>query len=349
MTNKREKNLDVLRVLATFLVVLLHVSSNYVAVNVKSPNMHFTVGNFFEAITRIGVPIFVMLSGAFILDNTKNKEYKKFYKKTFKKIIIPTLIWSLVYFLYSIGLEFGREIFLGKKIDIGGLIVLWLKGAPFDHLWYMYMIMGLYAVTPILIRLKEDIGEKNTLRLGIGLTFFGMLIYHTSSLFWPVLFIDYMGYFILGYALKKYYILNPKRPFKYILGAIISALLVFSLTEGMARMGWGTNKLYFYGNLTPFVMAGAICVFIAFINMKDIKLNMEGLVKHSFNIYLIHAGILSVINLLINNVFNWTPNPIWYIPVMAVIVFYISYVGSLIIFYFIELLGVKKKKSKLKV
>jgi len=76
--NERNKNLDLLRVLASFMVILLHVSTKYVVENIGSPNLYFTIGNFFNSITRISVPIFVMLSGAFILDNVKNKDYEFF-------------------------------------------------------------------------------------------------------------------------------------------------------------------------------------------------------------------------------------------------------------------------------
>lgn len=287
--NKRNPNLDFLRVLAAFMVVVLHVSVPYVTDNIESPNLYFTIGNFFDSITRISVPIFIMLSGSFLLDNPNNKEYKVFYKKTLKKIILPTLIWSLIYCIYSILLEIFKGI-TGTDANFLVPFLNWVNGEPFYHLWYMYMIIGLYLVTPVIISIKDDIGDNNTFKLGWVLILLGIIISATSKLFWPIQFVEYLGYFILGYSLRKYYISNYIRPLKYILAAIISGLLVFISTELIARMGWlkEYNQLYFYENLSPFVVIGSICIFIVFINMRNVRINatMENLCKHSFNIYI---------------------------------------------------------------
>lgn len=98
---KRDSSLDCLRVLACFLVILLHVSAEYVIDNIENYNFQFTVGNFFDSMSRICVPLFVMLSGAFLLENPKNKDFVNFYKKSIFKIGIPTFVWSLIYVIYS--------------------------------------------------------------------------------------------------------------------------------------------------------------------------------------------------------------------------------------------------------
>lgn len=338
--NTRVNNLDVLRVLAAFMVVLLHVSGEYVTGNIESPNVYFTVGNFFDSIARVSVPIFVMLSGTFLLDNPNNKEYRSFYQKSIKKIIVPTLSWSLIFCIYSLLIQLVKSLIsddIVTRIDYIRPFILWIKGQPFYHLWYMYMLMGLYLISPIMIRLKDDIGEKNTLKLGIALICLGMITTITSTLFWPIKFIEYLGYFILGYSLRKYYNSNAKRPHGFIIVSIISALTVFSLTEIIVRMGWFLDrKLYFYGNLTPFVIIGAISLFVAFVNMKEFKFNINNLAQHSFNIYIIHAGILDVISLITHKILNIEFNPIWYIPVMTIVIFGLSYIGSLIVSWILE-------------
>lgn len=348
MMNTREKNLDALRVLAALMVVLLHVSAGYVTRNMEEPNLYFTVGNFFDSITRVCVPIFVMLSGAFILDNPNNREYKKFYQKMFKNIIVPTLIWSNIYFLYALIKEFMGGVLIGREVNYFIHIKNWMYGRPFYHLWYMYMIIGLYVVSPILIRLKEDIGEKNTLRVGMGLILLGIATEIIGKLFWPIQFIQFLGYFILGYSLRKYYKLNPKKPKGFIIGSILSGLTVFGITEIIVRMGWlGDGKLYFYGYLTPFVIIGAIFLFIGFVNMGDFKIDIGKLAKHSFNIYIIHAGILNIIDLIKSDILGLEFNPIWYIPVMTLIVFGLSYVGSLIVSWIMEFKVSKCVTSKI--
>ena len=89
---QRNKNIDLLRIIACVMVVVLHVSALYVTQNIKNPNIWFTIGNLIDSFMRVSVPIFVLISGAFNLSNNKNKEYNYFYKKTMKNIILPTII-----------------------------------------------------------------------------------------------------------------------------------------------------------------------------------------------------------------------------------------------------------------
>lgn len=58
--------LDILRVLACIAVIMIHASGDYVLDNFGSSN--FMIGNVLDSLSRIGVPIFVMISGSLLLD-----------------------------------------------------------------------------------------------------------------------------------------------------------------------------------------------------------------------------------------------------------------------------------------
>lgn len=73
--NCREKNYDILRIIAAFMVISIHVSAESVSYNIAMPNSIFSFGNFFNSFSRFGVPIFIMLSGAFLLTNPKNTNF----------------------------------------------------------------------------------------------------------------------------------------------------------------------------------------------------------------------------------------------------------------------------------
>lgn len=62
---KRNKSIDNLRTISCFLVILLHVSAGYVIKNIENYNVQFTIGNFYDSLSRICVPIFILLSGGF--------------------------------------------------------------------------------------------------------------------------------------------------------------------------------------------------------------------------------------------------------------------------------------------
>ncbi|WP_054743253.1 acyltransferase [Cellulosilyticum ruminicola] len=333
--NTREKNLDLLRVFAAFLVVMLHTSVRSVTTNIRLCNLNFTIANLFNAATRVAVPTFVLLSGTFLLGNPKNKDFPSFYKKTFYKIVLPTFITSLIYMYYVDVLNYGQALIsharLSEPIRLNPLLIF--KGPCFYHLWYMYMLIGLYMVVPLLIRLKERVGMKNFMIIGCIFLAIDMAIIFYNEHFWPIRFVNYIGYLILGYCLH-YYFSNCKKHSIFIIIAIGCYLLNALATEFIVRQGYfetTEKKLILYGHLTPFVLISTICLFIYFMSLpsKDSKLLIFA--PHTFNIYLVHAGILVIFDQLIHNILKFSIPVIIYIPIMSIVIFLLSYEMSKLI------------------
>lgn len=106
MSNKcREDNYDLLRVICTIAVIVIHVSGIYKnAISYENVFGYLIEKNIvvillYNTLSRFAVPCFVMLSGAFLLSDNRNGEYRTFYRKTVKNIIIPTLVFTVIYFL----------------------------------------------------------------------------------------------------------------------------------------------------------------------------------------------------------------------------------------------------------
>lgn len=330
---RRDRKFDLLRIIACFMVVLLHVSAPYVIQNTDNPNFYFTIGNFYDSISRICVPIFVMISGAFLIDNNKNRDYMLFYKKTYNKIIIPTMIWSFLYFLFYL-MCLMYEDFMGNEVNYLVPLISWINGKPYYHLWYLYMIIGLYLITPFLIMIRDEIGDNRFLKLGYILTFLGFIISITSELFWLIKFINYLGYFILGYSIRKKQDVNFKKSCMFLLYWFITAIGIFIATELIVVNGWlNKNPLYFYENLSPLVLIGSITMFSAFASMGEIRLSplVDRLAEHSFNIYTLHVGILFFVNQIEMKILKVDYNLIWYIPFISILVFILSYGTSILI------------------
>lgn len=96
--------IDILRILATFAVVLLHSAA--IPVSDNNPNtINWQFGNFYDSIARWCVPMFVMISGVFFLQNEKGKNYNQSIKSDYKKIISKNIfristaliIWGMFY------------------------------------------------------------------------------------------------------------------------------------------------------------------------------------------------------------------------------------------------------------
>ena len=81
VTNKRVYYLDILRVIACLSVIMIHVTANYLYTNFGSVN--FVISNIINSLSRIGVPLFVMISGSLLL----NSEYTLSKQKLINRII----------------------------------------------------------------------------------------------------------------------------------------------------------------------------------------------------------------------------------------------------------------------
>ena len=330
----RENNMDLLRIIAAIMVIAAHVGAIYGSnLNTNYPSYYFTIGNFYHSVTRASVPIFIILSGAFLLNNIKNMNYKYFYKKTLKKIVIPTLIFSFLYVLYSICFGVLLSKMQGIPFNFFKPFIEWIKGNPYYHIWYMYMIIGFYAITPTLINIRKIIGDKKFEISGWICMVLGILFNLTSlNLIWPIQFIPYLGYFILGYSLKKRIKADNKKSYiSYLIISIILLISIFIITELSVRFNLLKNNFYFLQPLSPIVVISSICMYISFLKMRNLKMDFSHLAYHTFNIYLLHAGILDTIDLITRHILIENPNPIWYMPVLIIIVFIISYKISVIL------------------
>lgn len=108
MSRERESNYDLLRIISTIMVISIHVSGLYVSA-FTSPNLfgevyknNIEITCLYNVIPRFAVPCFVMISGAFIISDQRNKNYKTFYRKSIKNIGAQIMIYSIIYFVYNI-------------------------------------------------------------------------------------------------------------------------------------------------------------------------------------------------------------------------------------------------------
>ena len=98
--NKREFALDLLRVLACFLVIWQHVTEAYYInpdMTVPSHDEMFLIG-WMNSMTPIEVPLFVMISGYFLLP--LKMDITAFFKRRFTRILIPFVVWCVAYAAY---------------------------------------------------------------------------------------------------------------------------------------------------------------------------------------------------------------------------------------------------------
>lgn len=309
---------DYLRFFAIIAVMLLHISgSSWNSIDVKS--FAWQTFNVFDSIARWGVPIFVMISGALFLN--RDIPPRQIYKKYILRLLIAYVIWSIVYAIFQDGTIIERFVYI-------------IKGHY--HMWFIFMIIGLYALVPLIKPIIEN--EKrvkyfltlslvfailipfiNTLAndfAGEAINKVVLVVKDTLDNTNMQFVLGYTGYFILGYYLNKIEISKNKRIIIYIFG-IIGFIMTIGLNL-VVSMKTNSPCNHYYSTFTINVLFEAIAVFTWFKYRKYEKDKLNNfflkLANYSFGAYLVHALILEQLD----KIFNL--NPLSLNPLVSVIV-----------------------------
>lgn len=139
----RNLSLDMVRLVAIAAVIMIHISAGFVMKN-EIGSSEFVWGNIFDSVSRIGVPLFIMTSGALMLDSRKQVTIKEIFYRRLPKILILLLIWSILYaVMYKIMIPMIKV--GGGRIDFNIKTFIIDIALGHYHLWYLYMQAGLYV------------------------------------------------------------------------------------------------------------------------------------------------------------------------------------------------------------
>lgn len=319
------------RILAAFSVVLLHTAgARIIRVDISSDA--FLWAAFFDCVTRWSVPLFIMLSGMLFLDKKKKISIKTLYTKNIFRMVTAFVFWSYVYNLYTAYAATG---------DIKKSLLVALKNMPGGamHLWFIFVIVGLYIVLPFIKRMTENMtkGEAEYfILLGIILTFLPKTL-SSFEIFKP--FIDYINKFEINYAagyvglfVAGWYINNFEHS-KMFRGAVYTMgfagfAYMFALTVYFSRArGAVADEFMSFKSLSAFLMAAAVMMALKYtfykksFKRKTVS-NLAFYSKYTFGIYLIHEMFLNI-----SAAKGWCilPDmPYIGIPLEAIIVFILS-------------------------
>ena len=162
-TSYRNARLDFLRFFAIVSVVVCHATEavyywdiNFInALSVQSKVFVFSAFTF----GRLGVPIFMFLTGYFLLSRNYDSDgIKSFYKNHLLQLIITSEIWII---LYDIFLSF----FTGENFEWNILIknILFLEHVKMGNMWYIPMILGIYIFIPFIAMMLKQFEIKYVL------------------------------------------------------------------------------------------------------------------------------------------------------------------------------------------
>ncbi|MBM7645062.1 surface polysaccharide O-acyltransferase-like enzyme [Scopulibacillus daqui] len=285
---------DILRIVAICAVVLLHTSAGFLDDYNSSPFSYF-IGDVYDSLTRWCVPVFVMVSGALLLNTNKQETLADFFKKRTTKVVIPFLIWTFVYILY-------RHYHDDKVFTFSGTLKDFFDSNIYFHLWFMYMIIGLYLVTPI-FKVYVSHAKRENILYFIILWFIASFIPLVNNLFGlNIQYVfetvsGYIGFFILGYYLHHYGLSTTARKLIYLFALISLFITIFGTLFLTIRDTSDFNDvLYDYFRPNTIIVASAVFLFFKHLNLESKRNKIIFLLSNiSFGVYLIHPILRDVV------------------------------------------------------
>lgn len=319
--NTRIIYLDVLRVVSTFAVMVIHLAATGFWEAVPG-SYEWTVCLIYNSITRFAVPVFVMISGAMYLDPQREITMTHIFKKL-RKLLVTFFFWS---FLYALAESLEQHALFSAGY-FASVIEKTVTGHY--HMWYICMIAGLYLATPFLRPIAAD---RKLLRMFLCTVF--LLNFCTRFLRtipgWEEtvvevmnkadigIFSGYTGYYCLGYYLHSENFSKKET-------GVLSAVMVLLTAAAVVTCIFPDNPAAFFAEKMPHIFIYSTAVFLLFkrgeekfIKSSRLQNILSKIVPCTFGMYLIHP----VFNLLLRKagLYALTFNPLFSIPLCSLLV-----------------------------
>jgi surface polysaccharide O-acyltransferase-like enzyme len=300
MNNKRKVYLDILNILACIAVIAIHC--NGIVYQYDSNNsMPWKTSLIVETVCFWAVPVFLMITGANLMNYREKYDTKTFFKKRMSKVVIPFAFWIVVMIIW--------KMFIGEleisKFSLKNILNIIFTNQEESTYYFLFLIMGIYLTLPLLSYFSKE-EYRNILWytvlvmfitksvLPVVLKIFGISYNNDLSIQLGI----YIIFVILGYLLSTQDIKLKYRIVIYILG-ILSVIFRYGLTYYWTIRDGVVNKtLFAYEQFHSVLLACAVFIFVK--NIKFSKKFEEGRIPNilmkvsscTFGIYLIHQIVM---------------------------------------------------------
>jgi surface polysaccharide O-acyltransferase-like enzyme len=294
---------DIARIGGAAAVVLIHVAAPVVVGFGSINSSLWWIGNVLDSASRWSVPLFVMISGSFLLDPRVPRPIPSFLKRRLMRTAAPLLFWAALYFGWLAWWD-------GAHVDGQYIATGMLSGIPYSHLYFLFLIIGLYVITPMLRIYVMHASRRNALYCLVVL-FAGGIVNTYITTWWNLgglnavsQFLPYIGYYMAGYYLKDVVLNNRARTLSG-LGVAMLILVTAAGTYGLIR-AYGISKgLYLYEYLSPVIVTMTLLLYVWLnsrlqgIRSRHIHRFAQSAIRvlsgATFGIYLVHPLILEVL------------------------------------------------------
>lgn len=307
---QREVWPDIIRIVAVFAVIVLHTGMEHFY-RIDTWTAAWQICNLYESLVRFCVPVFVMVSGRFLLDPAREYTLKKLYGVKILRLATAYLFWSAFYVMadHWFALKYGTDV----KLSCSGFSREVVAGKY--HLWFLPVMDGLYMVTPVLRHIVRN--EAVTVYfLALSLVFvFAVstldLIPFFHETFTPEidrlqvkLAAGFSGYYVLGFWLSRRKLKPATR--KGVCLAGLLAGLTAAVINGVIGYRLHRPGEWMFGTFILNTLLASVAVFVfcqdRFQDWRPApgpRKLIAMLGKWSFGIYLVHLFFLAALNYIL--------------------------------------------------
>lgn len=309
--------LSLLRIFSAFAVVVIHVVSSSVTNHAGDiSNIVVNMMDIVHIYMNWSVPMFFMITGYIFIGLKKNCEISNM-KKYIIRFLVALFIFGFCYaMLERVYIE--RTINLSILIESIGDI---FTGNLWDHMWYVYEIIGIYLILPIVKPFVEQ-SNKNLYYATIVTFIFNILLPTLTEIInvsfaFTVPLVKYMFYIFVGGMIAKTNLTNTRKcVFFSVIGILVSVFFVYIFYNNDINCS--------YNSVAICVLAVSIFFAFSFLFSDYIeKCFVKELTNLTWGIYLIHPLIINIlIKILKINPLNYLA--VVSIPTTCISVFVIS-------------------------
>lgn len=326
---KLEYGFSYIRAIASVAIVVLHVCASASILYGES------ISVIQNSITRSvancmmwAVPCFVMVTGALLLDERREVSYSKIYKKYILRILVVLVIFCMIYRFFDMIMD-GES--FGAGVIFNGIYEM-VTGTSWSHVWYLYLLIGLYLLLPIYRKIAASCNDFDMkYLLAVYILFLSILplvqMLQVNIGFYIHVATIYPFYLFCGHAIHKKIIQIDYRVALALV--VLSTMAIAVLTN--VRWKYGTESIEQWWNYSSIlVIAQAVGIFSLMYQIKgnDAQLVKRVLIKVdecSFGIYLIHMIFVRWI-LRYRMVNPYETHPFVVFVGITVLIFVVSYI-----------------------
>ncbi|MCD8391156.1 MAG: acyltransferase family protein [Firmicutes bacterium] len=250
-------HLDFLRILSAVMVIAIHC---LITITDETPFTHAAAANIIHNILNFSVPMFLIITGGLLMSNEKEYTYKDMLKKYILRALLSIIVFGTAFALLELVVTY-RTVNLNILLTS---VLYMLTGRSFDHMWYLYTLIGLYLITPVFKPFLKSAPKRRVECFLLALFVVNYVFPCVNSIFdisiaftlpitkWPIF------YYIYGYYLMVH-TADLKKAFPAVAVIIVSICCIAALSV----LGTADERFEpIAGQGSPFIIAIVTAVYL---------------------------------------------------------------------------------------